>query len=78
MVQVNGERLAQYRKSRMLSIRDLALKADLSWNTVHRLERGKRVSTRSVRKAFRALGVSVDDAYRIDVLDRANLIGFDY
>jgi transcriptional regulator with XRE-family HTH domain len=54
-------RLREWRERRMLSMRDLAAAAEVSLDTVNRLEHGESARRRTIRKLAAALGVPPAD-----------------
>jgi transcriptional regulator with XRE-family HTH domain len=57
-MEVNVERLKELRRERVLSLRELEEKSDVSYNTIWRLEDGRQgAHPRTLRKLAEALGV---------------------
>ena len=66
---INPENFIKYRESRLMSKGDLALACDLSWQTITVIEHGRPVTPRTIRRVLKGLNLSVDDAYRLGILD---------
>jgi len=60
--EVDGRRLKQLRREQALSLRDLAKRSDVAYDTINRLELGKQdAQPRTIRKLAEALGVEPKD-----------------
>lgn len=60
-MQVDGEHLKSLRAQKALSMRELAERAELSFNTIYKIERGGSVYPKSIRKLAVGLGVEVEE-----------------
>ena len=57
-IRVDGERLRRIRQERALSLRELGERSGVSFDSIHKLETGRReAQPRTVRKLAEALGV---------------------
>ena len=57
-MEVNVERLKELRRERVLSLRELEERSDVSYNTIWRLEDGRQgAHPKTIRKLAEALGV---------------------
>ena len=55
---IDGERLRRLRQDRALSLRELGEKSGVSFDSIHKLESGRRAAQpRTIRKLAAALGV---------------------
>lgn len=62
MVRTIGERIREYRKSKYMSVRELADAAGLHDQTIYNYEIGSRpVSNKSIKKIAEALEVEISD-----------------
>ncbi|MDQ3638995.1 MAG: helix-turn-helix domain-containing protein [Actinomycetota bacterium] len=58
VMEVNGMRLKELRRERVLSLRELEKKSGVSYNTIWRIEAGRQgAHQRTIRKLAGALGV---------------------
>ena len=56
--EIDGARLRRLRRDRALSLRELGEKSGVAFDTIHKLETGRRAAQpRTVRKLAKALGV---------------------
>jgi predicted transcriptional regulator len=61
-IRVDGERLRRIRQERALSLRDLGDRSGVSFDSIHKLETGRRqAQPRTVRKLAEALGVEAEE-----------------
>jgi transcriptional regulator with XRE-family HTH domain len=56
-MEVNVDKLRQFRQQRVMSISDLSQESGVHRNTIHRIEQGKPAYTSTIRKLAKALGV---------------------
>ena len=61
-MEVNVERLRELRRRRVLTLRELGARADVSYATIHRLETGhKQARPSTIRKLARPFGVEPEE-----------------
>ncbi len=64
-IRVDGERLRRIRRERALSLRELGERSGVSFDSIHKLETGRReAQPRTVRKLAEALGVEPPELMR--------------
>ncbi len=64
---MDGERLRQLRQEQALSLRELAQKTGIAFDTINKLELGRReAQPRTIRKLAAALGVEPEDLVRVE------------
>jgi transcriptional regulator with XRE-family HTH domain len=64
-MEVNVERLRDLRRERVLSLRELEEKSEVSYNTIWRIEAGRQgAHPRTIRKLAEALGVDPKELIR--------------
>jgi transcriptional regulator with XRE-family HTH domain len=64
-MEVNVERLRELRRERVLSLRELEERSDVSYNTIWRIEAGRQgAHPRTIRKLAEALGVDPKELIR--------------
>jgi predicted transcriptional regulator len=61
-MKINGPAFTRSREELLLGIAELANKADVTYKTLVRVERGLSVKVVSLRKIIRALGLTIQDA----------------
>ena len=61
-MKINGTAFSRAREELLLGIAELANKADVTYKTLVRVERGQSVKVVSLRKIIRALGLTIQDA----------------
>jgi len=64
-VEVDGMKLKELRRERVMSITDLSEESGVHRNTIHRIEQGSPAYTSTIRKLAKALGVEPRDLIRI-------------
>jgi transcriptional regulator with XRE-family HTH domain len=61
-MKINGTAFVKARESHLLGVLELANKADVTFKTLSRIEKGQSVKLVSLRKVIKALGLTVDEA----------------
>ncbi|MDR2443695.1 MAG: helix-turn-helix domain-containing protein [Deltaproteobacteria bacterium] len=61
-MRINGPAFARSREELLLGLAELANKADVTYKTLVRVERGQSVKVISLRKIIRALGMTIQEA----------------
>ena len=64
-IRIDGKRLRRIRQERALSLRELGEKSGVSFDSIHKLETGRRdAQPRTVRKLAEALGLEPSELMR--------------
>jgi transcriptional regulator with XRE-family HTH domain len=61
-MKINGTAFVKARESHLLGVLELANKADVTFKTLSRIEKGQSVKLVSLRKVIKALGLTVEEA----------------
>jgi transcriptional regulator with XRE-family HTH domain len=64
-VEVDVDKLRQFRQQRVMSISDLSKESGVHRNTIHRIEQGKPAYTSTIRKLAAALDVKPSELVRV-------------
>jgi transcriptional regulator with XRE-family HTH domain len=62
LMKINGSAFMKARESHLLGVLELANKADVTFKTLSRIEKGQSVKLVSLRKVLKALGISIEEA----------------
>ncbi|MDR2367921.1 MAG: helix-turn-helix domain-containing protein [Deltaproteobacteria bacterium] len=61
-MKINGSSFVKARESHLLGVLELANKADVTFKTLSRVEKGQSVKLVSLRKVIKALGLTIEEA----------------
>lgn len=61
-MKIDGNAFVKARESHLLGVLELANKADVTFKTLSRVEKGQSVKYVSLRKVIKALGLTIDEA----------------
>jgi transcriptional regulator with XRE-family HTH domain len=61
-MKINGNAFVKARESHLLGVLELANKADVTFKTLSRVEKGQSVKLVSLRKVIKALGLTIEEA----------------
>jgi transcriptional regulator with XRE-family HTH domain len=61
-MKINGSAFVKARESHLLGVLELANKADVTFKTLSRVEKGQSVKLVSLRKVISALGLTIEEA----------------
>lgn len=61
-MKINGPAFVKARESHLLGVLELANKADVTFKTLSRVEKGQSVKLVSLRKVIKALGLTIEEA----------------
>ncbi|MDR0620652.1 MAG: helix-turn-helix domain-containing protein [Deltaproteobacteria bacterium] len=62
-MKINGTAFVKARESHLLGVLELANKADVTFKTLSRVEKGQSVKQVSLRKVIKALGLTIEEAF---------------
>ncbi|MDR1052005.1 MAG: helix-turn-helix domain-containing protein [Deltaproteobacteria bacterium] len=61
-MKINGSAFVKAREAHLLGVLELANKADVTFKTLSRVEKGQSVKLVSIRKIIKALGLTIEEA----------------
>jgi predicted transcriptional regulator len=61
-MKIDGNAFVKARESHLLGVLELANKADVTFKTLSRVEKGQSVKLVSLRKVIKALGLTIEEA----------------
>jgi transcriptional regulator with XRE-family HTH domain len=61
-MKINGNAFVKARESHLLGVLELANRADVTFKTLSRVEKGQSVKRVSLRKVIKALGLTIEEA----------------
>ena len=71
-MKINGNAFVKAREAHLLGVLELANKADVTFKTLSRVEKGQSVKLVSLRKVIKALGLTIEEGVAKRVITMEN------